>query len=63
MSYEVKGGRPPKLTELQMHQLRDWYYQPRTIKEMAKKLGVSQSTVKNYIHGFIKRYEGKGHTG
>lgn len=44
-------GKPRKLTESQVLELRAWHASPRSVPEMAAHLGVSEATVVRAIHG------------
>lgn len=48
-------GRPRKLSPEQAAELRAWAAQRMTLAEKAAQLGVSRTTVSNYIRGALKR--------
>lgn len=43
-------GKPRKLTDAQVTELRAWHASPRSVPEMAAHLGVDVSTVNRAIH-------------
>lgn len=48
-------GRKPRLTPEHADELRAWAAQRMTLAEKAAQLGVSRTTVSNYIRGALKR--------
>lgn len=51
----VWGGRKPKLTPEQQAELRAWAAIGRTRAQVARRYGVSVTTIDNYLRGAHKR--------
>ncbi len=43
-------GRPRLLTDAQVKRIMDWYRSPRSIRELAQAMGVTQSVIEHCIH-------------